>query len=304
MSTLRHYNEQNKRKMAKKMKVLVDMMNIVFISFYATRMQIKKEQGRNEFLIDDIPFFLHFLLNKMNFIFSEFGVLDICWDGKDSLEWRRSIFPDYKRNRDKTKNDISYKNIISSIPKIVEVLNYYPCRQIEVEKVEADDVIFSLSKKYAEEEILIISSDGDLSQIINYFGEKINQYHPIKKTYYEPSKYILEEKAIVGDMTDNIPGLFRVGIKTFEKMLADKATWNSVITKGNNKKIYESFLNIIDLRKTPFEQKILDKEKTIEYNKFQPDEVELFLWDNKLKDLLHRWPKIKNSVWSKINVNV
>lgn len=303
MSTMRHCNEQNERKVAKKMKVLVDMMNIVFISFYATRMQIKKEQGRDEFLIDDIPFFLHFLLNKMNFIFSEFGILDICWDGKDSLEWRRSIFPDYKRNRDKTKNDISYKNIISSIPKIVEVLNYYPCRQIEVEEVEADDVIFSLSKKYVEEEILIISSDGDLSQIINYFGEKINQFHPIKKTYYEPSKYILEEKAIVGDMTDNIPGLFRVGIKTFEKMLADKATWNSVITKGNNKKIYESFLNIIDLRKTPFEQKILDKEKTIEYNKFQPDEVELFLWDNKLKDLLHRWPKIKNSVWSKINVN-
>ena len=284
------------------MKILVDMMNIVFISFYASKIQIKKEQNRDEFLKEDIPFFLHFLLNKINSIFAEFGVLDICWDGKNSLDWRRSIFPDYKRNRDKTKNDISYKNIMSSIPKIQEALNYYPCRQIEIENAEADDIIFCLSKKYVKEEVLIISSDGDLSQMINYFGEKISQFHPIKKTYYEPSKYILEEKAIVGDMTDNIPGLFRVGIKTFEKMLADKSIWNKVMVKENNKKIYESFLNIIDLRKCPFEKEILDKEKTIEYNKFQPDEIELFLWDNKLKDLLHRWTKIKNDIWSKINV--
>ena len=151
------------------MKVLVDMMNIFFISFYAAKIQIKKEQNRDEFLKEDIPFFLHFLLNKMNYIFSEFGVLDICWDGKNSLEWRRSIFPDYKRNRDKTKGDISYKNVMSSIPKVVEALSHYPCRQIEVENAEADDIIFSLSKKYAEEEVLIISSDGDLSQTINYF---------------------------------------------------------------------------------------------------------------------------------------
>lgn len=280
------------------MKVLVDIMNVIFISFYMARTQIMKEQGREEFSEKDVPFFLHFFINKMNMFFSDFGTLDICWDGKGSLDWRRSIFSGYKMNREKNKSDPSYKTIISAIPKVAEVLSYYPCRQIEIEKAEGDDVIYALSLRYYQDKILIISSDGDLIQISQYFGsDNVQIFHPIKKIFLEVPKFpIAEEKAIIGDKSDNIPGLYRIGPKTFEKMALDKNVWNKKMSEGNNRAIFETLLKIVDLRQFPFINEILDKEKEIEYNKFQPDEVELFLWENKLKDLLHRWPRIKNDI--------
>lgn len=278
------------------MKTLVDMMNVLFICFYVANGQLRK-QGITEFTEKSIPFFLHLLMNKMNSLFMDFKVLDICWDGRNSLDWRRSIYPGYKRNRDAKKGELSYKLLISTIPKVREVLNFYPCRQIEVNGVEADDIIFALAEKYAQKEhILIISSDGDLGQIVNFFGEKVKQFHPIKKIYLEPSKHLLEEKAIVGDVSDNISGLYRIGPKTFFKMIADKSFWNKKLAEGNNKAIYNSLLEIIDLRKFPYKNNILEEEKNLPYNKFNPDQVELFFWNNRLKDLLDRWPKLKENI--------
>jgi len=281
------------------MKVLLDAMNVVFVSFYATKSELFK-QGIIEFKEENVPFFFHFLFNKIHTYFSDFGKLDICWDGKNSLEWRRSIFPEYKRNRDKRKEDPSYKTLISIIPKIQEGLKLYPCRQIEVEKAEADDVIFALSEKYSDEDVLIISGDGDLVQIMDFFGDNIEQYHPIKRKYLEPVEYLIEKKAIIGDVSDNIPGLFRIGPKTFDKMKASQSLWNQIMSKANNRSIFESFKRIVDLRDFPFKQDILEKEKDILYNNFVPDQIELFFWENRLKDLLMRWPKIKNSITSKL----
>lgn len=284
------------------MKILVDMMNVLFISFYVTQSELRR-QGVTEFTDENIPFFLHFLFNKMNVFFSEYGKLDICWDGRNSLEWRRSVYPDYKRNRDKRKEDLSYKTLMSTLTIVEEGLKLYPSRQINVDKVEADDIIFALAEKYKDDGVFIVSSDKDLIQICNFYKDSdITVYNPIKQKTVELNENILAEKAIVGDPSDNIKGLFRIGIKTFEKMLTDKDLWNKKMSEKNNKQVFEALLKIIDLREFPQElkQSILDKEENLEYNTFNPDLVELFFWEHKLKDLLDRWPKIKNNILEKV----
>ena len=270
------------------------MMSVVFISFYATTGEMRK-QGREEFTEKDVPFFLHFLFNKMNMLFSVYGKLDICWDGPRSTEWRKSIYPLYKLNREERKSHSSYQILMNTIPKIKEALNYYPCRQIEVVIAEADDIIFALAEKY-NEPITVITGDGDLAQLRLFFGSRIELYHPIKKAYFEPSIHLLEEKAIVGDNSDNIKGLFRIGPKTFEKMMDNQDFFNEIMNKKDNRSIFNKLLKIVDLREFPYKQEILDKEKTIEYSKFQPDEIELFYWDNGLKDLMSRWSSTRNEV--------
>jgi len=98
------------------------------------------------------------------------------------------------------------------------------------------------------------------------------------------------EKAICGDTSDHIPGLYRVGPKTLEKMLVDKTLWNKKMA-GGNQEIYESFLKIVDLSVFP-EEKHEEAVKQFyekDYNLFDPNQIELFYYENKMQDHLGRW---------------
>ena len=104
-------------------------------------------------------------------------------------------------------------------------------------------------------------------------------------------------KAIVGDKGDNIPGISRIGEKTFEKMVADENFMEEVLNKGNNRKIMEQFLEIVDLSKLPDSLKIniLDEYKKEPYS-FNPDTVEQFFWDSKCKEQLSKWGTTKTKI--------
>lgn len=278
---------------------LVDMMNVMFIEFHITRKKLHDE-GR---MLDEenFPFFLHNFFNKLNSIIINSGKLIICWEGERSLEWRRSIYPEYKRNRDENKDEEEFKLLFNKLDMIKEVLKHYPVKQISHPMAEADDVIYALSREYKNEDIIIISSDKDLTQILNYQGNVVI-YDPIRRRVQKANENILMEKAIIGDSSDGIGGLYRVGVKTLEKMLNDRTEWNKVMSKGNNKDIYENLLKIIDLRQFPDEihQEIIDKEKQIDYNEFSPDDIELYFWDYRLPDLIKRWQGIKEDIRSSI----
>lgn len=278
------------------MVTLVDAMNIIFISYHIARKKLHDE-GK-ELDSENLPFYAHLLFNKINNLFATYGHIIWCWEGMNSLKWRRSIYPDYKMNRKEQKNENEYKILKSFFPKIEEVLNYYPCKQIKVNNVEADDLIYVLSKKYKDEGVTILTTDGDLTQIINFFGKNIEIYNPVRKIYVKENPYLIEQKAVCGDTSDNIPGLYRVGPKTFEKMMIDPAVKNKIMSKDRNKEIYETFKKIIDLRQLPqeYQNNILEVEGNIEYNDFKQENIELFFWDNKLQELLNRWGNAKEEI--------
>lgn len=278
------------------MKILVDTMNVVFIVFHMARKQLH-DQGK---VLDEenLGFYIHLLINKLHQIMITYPNPIFCWEGYHSLDWRKSIFPDYKANRKQQKTEDEYLVMKKFFPKLEEILNFYPCKQIRVDEAEADDLIFTLSEKYQNEEIIIISTDGDLSQIMNFFPN-VSIYNPIKRMMVEKKPNVLIEKAICGDASDNIPGLFRIGPKTLEKMLLNNGEWEKVMKKGNNRKIYDNFLKIVDLRLFPddIKQKIKKVDDEIKYNKFNPDQLELIFWDLKLQDILKRWENIKGDIY-------
>ena len=275
------------------MKVLIDAMNVMFITFYMT-----KSQSSNIFTEENIGLFYHLFFNKVNYILQMYGKSIFCWEGESSLEWRKNIYPLYKANRDENKQREEYKVFKRTIPVVKDVLNYYPVKQISHSKAEADDVIFAISTT-TNENVIIITTDKDLSQIKNIRSDVIIQ-NPINKNSIEPSKYIIEEKCIIGDRSDNIPGLYRIGEKTFKKMMEDEKFFKEKM-KGNEF-IYSSFKKIVDLSLFPKEihNEINDTENKTDYNVFIPEEIELFYWNNKLKELLDRWIKVSNSIVMKI----
>jgi 5'-3' exonuclease len=283
------------------MKILVDHMNFIFISFHMAKTELIS-RGIEEFTEKEVGFFYHVLFNKYNQLFKTYGQSIICHEGKGSLDWRREIFPDYKRNRDAGKQEESYLVLKSTFNKIEEVLNSYPCKQIKVDKAEGDDVIYALAKLYGEqgEEVVVISTDGDLAQILD-ISDTISIYNPIKKTFAQKKPNIVKQKAIVGDPSDNIPGLYRVGIKTFEKMIEDKKLWNEKM-KGDNYNNYQKFLKIVDLSLFPkeYQDNILKAEKELNYNTFDVGKIEYFFYENAMQDNISRWGDNSNEIMERL----
>ena len=262
--------------------------------------QLKENNSDENYVLTekDIPFFFHVFLRKVYPIFTAYKEVIFAGEGRGSLEWRRSIYPDYKMNRAKRDDDPEYKLLKTLFPKVDALLNKFKCKVISVDGAEGDDVIYALTKYFTEqhEEVQVISSDGDFAQLLNFF-EGVNVYTPLFKRSVTPKPNIIMEKAIIGDPSDGIPGIPRIGKKTLEKMLEDRTLWVKKMTP-ENEKIYESFVKIVDLSKAPEElhRNIIDKFNEKEYNEFNPDDIEAFFLDNNLRDCLMNWGRITSEI--------
>lgn len=138
---------------------------------------------------------------------SKYGELVICCDNKSY--WRRDVFPFYKshRKKDREKSDFDWSLIFNTLNKIKEELKEFsPYRVVEVEFAEADDIIAVLTKRFVNEQpILILSSDKDFVQLQKF--DDVRQYSPTLKRFINtdnPYSFI-KEHIIRGDKGDGIP---------------------------------------------------------------------------------------------------
>jgi hypothetical protein len=142
----------------------------------------------------------------------QYGEVVLCYDDKDY--WRREVFPYYKQNRKKEREQspIDWDNVFSVLNKIRdEFRENFPYKVIQVQGAEADDVIATLcihnSKKVNPEDILILSADKDFIQLHKF--DFVRQYDPINRQYIhndDPVRY-LREHIIRGDRSDGIPNI-------------------------------------------------------------------------------------------------
>ena len=136
------------------------------------------------------------------------------FDGHGGSTNKRYLYPEYKTNRHITK--ISNWDAYD--------LNCLPVDLLIIDKIEADDVIGYLAKEFSEK-VTILSTDKDYLQLVS---DKVTVYSPIKKKFYTP-KAVKEEygisagnflthKILLGDKSDNVPGVRGLGLKTLIKM--------------------------------------------------------------------------------------
>ena len=115
---------------------------------------------------------------------------------------------------------------------------------------------------------------------------------------------IIQKKAIVGDTSDNIKGVPRIGEKIFEKMLEDQALWNKKMTPENIE-IYETVLKIVDLRKYPkeYQDNIIKELESKDWNSFDKNGVELFFMEHGLKKCQEEWSSQCGQIEMMLNGN-
>ena len=147
--------------------------------------------------------------------------------------FRDEIFPEYKATREKMPDDLR-----SQLERIREMVDAFNIPRLEMEGYEADDVLGSIAMKAARQGlgVKIITGDRDLLQLVNertavyLAGDNqlyITDEDVIKKLGVRPNQ-VVDYKAIVGDTSDNIPGIKGVGEKTAVALLEKFDTLDAI----------------------------------------------------------------------------
>jgi DNA polymerase-1 len=178
----------------------------------------------------------------------------VVFDGVGGSNARRNLFPGYKANRNANRitnysifqsKDEDQESINNQMERLIQYLKCLPISVISVDGLEADDIIGYLTNKFqAHDEtqrVTIMSADKDFIQLVS---DKVHVYSPTKKKIYKPkdvfeefnvtSTNFLNYKILMGDSSDNIPGVSGLGPKKLIKLFPELA--------GNNKVTLESII--------------------------------------------------------------
>ena len=156
----------------------------------------------------------------------------VFWDGKDNSSFRRKIYPQYKENRRKSyKTEEELQSFYRQKFRVQEYLEELYVRQGDFKKCEADDMIAHYCHTSKDEEIIILTLDRDLLQLINdKTSVLIQSMNTIfKKGDLVPlngcsiiSENVRLVKAVCGDSSDNISGIKLVGVKSLIERIKNK----------------------------------------------------------------------------------
>ncbi|SDZ12670.1 DNA polymerase I [Thermoactinomyces sp. DSM 45892] len=221
--------------MSKKKIVLIDGNSIAFRAFYALPL-LTNSSG----LYTNAAYGFAMMLLKVLEEEKPTHMLVAFDEGKDTF--RHEFYQEYKGKRDKTPGELT-----GQFPLIKEVLDACQIRYYGIPGYEADDIIGTLSKMADAEEMetLIVSGDKDLFQLVTDRVSVLmtrkgvteaDRYTPesIQERYGLTPSQIIDLKGLMGDPSDNIPGIPGVGEKTGLKLLHQHGSVEEIIAHVND----------------------------------------------------------------------
>ena len=259
--------------------ILVDLNQVLLAGLMAqiaNQKNVKLEESLIRHMI------LNIIRSHLKNFRKEYGEVVLCSDNRKY--WRKEFFPFYKAGRKKSRknSDLDWHLIFDMLAKFkVELKENFPYKVIDVEGAEADDIIGTLVPRHImNENILIISSDGDFLQLQMYNGRSkysVKQYNPTQKKFFISENPLdeLKQKIITGDKGDGIPNILSPS-DTFVREIRQKVMTEAKLTKfmsehyteyDENSKIgFTRNQTLIDLRNIPgvIQSEIINKyEETV-----------------------------------------
>jgi len=244
--------------------ILVDLNQVLLAGLMAqiaNAKNVKLEESLIRHMI------LNIIRSHLKNFRKEYGEVVLCSDNRKY--WRKEYFPFYKAGRKKSRknSDLDWHLIFDMLAKFkVELRENFPYKVIDVEGAEADDIIGTLVPRHImNENILIISSDGDFLQLQMYNGRSdytVKQYNPTQKKFLISENPLeeLKQKIINGDKGDGIPNILSPS-DTFVREIRQKVMTEAKLTKfmsehyteyDENSKIgFTRNQTLIDLRNIP-----------------------------------------------------
>ncbi|MDE0119628.1 MAG: DNA polymerase I [Bdellovibrionales bacterium] len=198
---------------------LVDVSSLFFRAYYAISSHLSSPKG--------LPTNALYGLLSMTDKFireSKSEYIVYCFD-HEKPSFRVDIYPEYKANRGEIPEDLKVQ-----IPYIKKLVSSLGIPMVEQVGYEADDLIGSLAMIAQKKgfKVVVVSGDKDFAQIVS---SSVSLYDPMKEINYDSAgvqqkwgvrpDQINDYLAIVGDSSDNIPGVFGIGPKGAQKLLKE-----------------------------------------------------------------------------------
>lgn len=216
--------------MEEKKLFLLDAYALIYRAYYALiRSPRVTSDGRNTSAVFGFCNTLDDILRKENPPY-----MAVCFDPPHGDTFRHEEYPEYKAQRDKQPEDITF-----AIPYIKDIIDAWGITVVEVPRYEADDVIGTLSVVADRQGFTtyMMTPDKDYGQLVT---DRVLMYRPaLKGKDFEvrgprqvcerygisSPRQVIDLLALEGDVSDNIPGCPGVGEKTAAKLIAE---WGSV----------------------------------------------------------------------------
>ncbi|CAK8162403.1 DNA polymerase I [Candidatus Xenohaliotis californiensis] len=225
---------------------LIDGYNFIFRAYYSHHSLTTSDNFPTGALYGFTSMILKFLSSR------KFDYIAVVCDSAEKT-FRHDLYADYKANRTAAPLDL-----LKQLPLIDEAITALSLPLIRCPGFEADDLIATLAKKSVAMgiEVEIVSSDKDLAQLVDDMVYIYNPHKEIEMHANEvfekfgvyPDK-LLDLLSLVGDVSDNIPGAYGIGIKTAVKLINEFGSLEKLIDNVNSikaAKCKEKIINALD----------------------------------------------------------
>ncbi|WP_425619578.1 5'-3' exonuclease [Buchnera aphidicola] len=246
--------------------LIIDGSLYLYASYYAFR-NFKNDLGE--------PYgAIYGILNLINKILKKYRYSTKCIIIFDSSKttFRKKLFKEYKIHRSPMPSSLYIQ-----INPLLNILDQIGIKTLNIPGIEADDIIGSIASIFEKkgEKILIISHDKDMLQLVTknifIFNKQKNSIitpETIKKQYGIKPKKFIDLLALVGDVSDNIPGVPKIGIKTALSLLNKFSNLNDIYNNIQN-------ISCLSLRNAKNIADQLKKYKDIAFLSYQLAKIQL-----------------------------
>jgi DNA polymerase-1 len=250
----------------KKPKVyLIDGSSYIYRAFFA----ISHLSNSRGFPTNAIYGFTNMLLKVLRDRGAEYAALAFDAPGPT---FRHEVFGEYKANRPSMPEDLRVQ-----IPAIKEIVSALRLPILEKEGYEADDLIATLARKLEREgvEAVIVSGDKDLMQLISShvtmydsMKDKTFQIPEVKERFGVFPDKVVEVMGLMGDASDNIPGVPGIGPKTAAQLIEEFGSIEEVLKSADkikNAKLRATLLRYAEQARLSRELAILNSEAPLDW---------------------------------------
>ena len=164
--------------------------------------------------------------------------------------FRNDIYPDYKAHRPPAPEDL-----VPQFPLIRDATRAFGTPCIEMEGFEADDLIATYARQAEAKgaKVTIVSSDKDLMQLV---GDKVTMFDTMKNRRIDPDGVVekfgvgpdkvIEVQSLMGDSTDNVPGVPGIGPKTASQLIEEYGDLETLLSRAEEIKQTKRRENLIE----------------------------------------------------------
>ena len=205
---------------------LLDISSFFFRSYYALPPHMTNQKGLPTNALYGVSSMLRNLIKQ-----KKPDYIVCCFDTKVS-SFRKDLFPEYKSNRGEMPEDL-----VAQVPYLKKLIKYFGIYGIEQEGYEADDLIgsFALFSRRKQLQTIIVSGDKDFAQLVDSqtflfdtMKSKTYDIKGVKEKWGVHPEQMLDYLSLVGDVSDNIPGVKGIGPKGAIKLLEKYKTLDGV----------------------------------------------------------------------------